>query len=102
VGELDQAPGRRTGIDARPYAQALRQRFEPAAGRVGVVGRRVDDGLLLVVLESVRAAWRAVERPLQNDHSGETELLAEPDDGRGDHAEVLGDERHLAQASVTA
>ena len=43
---------------SRPVALALalRQRLEPAARGVGVVRRRVDDGLLLVVLESVRVA----------------------------------------------
>src|SRR5205085_10515259 len=52
--ELDQAPGRIGGIEARRAPLVARQRAPPAERRVGVVGAGVDDAVLLVVLRAVR------------------------------------------------
>src|SRR6266511_3077161 len=96
VRELDEAPCRLARVEPGCLALPLRQRLEPAARRVGVVRRRVDDRLLLMVFEPVRIARRAAECPLEDDHAGEAEPPAEAYDGRGDHAEVFRHERQLA------
>ena len=70
---------------------------EVAAQRVGVVRRRVDDLPLAMVLEPVRVRLRPAERPEQDDHPGEAELVAQRLDVRGDHAEVLGDHGQRAE-----
>ena len=69
---LEERPGRPVG--------------EVTCERVGVVRRRVDDLMHAVVLEPVRVVGRAVERPEQDDHAREAELVAKLVDVRRDHA----------------
>ena len=56
----------------------------------------VDDRLLDVVSRQVRAVGISADPELQHDHPREAELRAEPSNGLGDHAEVLGD--HVERA----
>jgi hypothetical protein len=51
-----------------------------------------------VVLQAVRAVRVVgIEAELHDDHPGEAELAAQPVDGLGDDAEVLGDDRQISQ-----
>ena len=88
------------GLEAGRGALLLRQRVPPADGRVGVVGARVHDLVHAVVPRCVRVAAPTAERPVQHDHAGEAELVAQRVDRRRDHAEVLRDELQVAELAL--
>ena len=82
----------------RRAARGVGQRRPPAGQRVVVVRARVDDAVGHVVLEAVRPVRVVgIEAPLHDDHAREAELTAQPRHGGGDDAEVLGDDRQLAE-----
>jgi hypothetical protein len=62
-----------------------------------VVGAGVDDLVLAVVGEVVRGVRVRVEVVLQDRHPGVAEAVAQALDCRRDHAEVLRDQRQLAE-----
>ena len=82
-------------VDRR--AQLAAERVVPAARGVVVVRPGVDDLVLAVVGEPVRAVRVGVERVLHDRHPRVAEAVAQPLDGRGDDAEVLGDQRQLPE-----
>ena len=88
-------PGRRVeAVQARSSARAI------ATSRASCRCRacRCRRPMLLVVLGQVRVRRVAAERELQDEHAREAELVAQPHDRLGDHAEVLGDERQRRRA----
>ena len=97
VRELDEAPRRVGRVEPGPAARVLAERVPPPAGRVVVVRPRVDDAVLAVRVRPVRVVRKLVEAELEHVHPGEAELVPQPDDRLGDHAEILGDQRQRAQ-----
>ena len=86
----------KAGGDER--ALRRRDRRVPAADRVAVVRAGVDDLVDRVVLRDVDGVLLARgEAELQHGHARQAQRLAQPRHRRGDHAEVLGDQRQLAQ-----
>ena len=73
---------------------------EGSRERVGVVGRGVDNLVLAVVLEPVGIVRGAFERPEDDRHAGEAELVAERLDVGRDHAEVLDHDRELPELAL--
>src|SRR5205085_11278919 len=68
----------------------------PAARGVFVVRAAVDDGRGVVAVRQVRAV-QLPERELQHFHTGDADGPAQLDDFGRDEAEVLGDERQIAE-----
>ena len=87
---------------SRPVAArcARREAGEPAGSGVGVVRARVGDRVASVVRRVVRVALAAAEGPEENDHPREAELVAQPVHRRRDVAEVLGDQRQIAELAL--
>src|SRR5205814_1257233 len=75
------------------------QACEPAGGGVGVVGARVSDRVGAVVLEPVRVATAPPERPEEDEHARQAELVPQAVDRRGDVAEILGDHGQVAEVA---
>ena len=90
------APRRIVAREPGPRPVRVGEACPPAGGGVVVVRARVDDRLLDVVSRQVRAVGIAADRELQHDHPREAELRAQPANGLGDHAEILGD--HVERA----
>src|SRR5919198_3792692 len=88
---------RRVRIEAALSLLLAREGAPPPERGVEIVGSRVDDRVLLVVLEPVRIARASGEAELEDVHSREAEGASQLLDCRCDHAQVLGDERQGAQ-----
>src|SRR5919197_366299 len=88
---------RRVRIEAALSLLLAREGAPPPERGVEIVGSRVDERLLLVVLEPVRIARASGEAELEDVHSREAEGASQLLDCRCDHAQVLGDERQVAQ-----
>ena len=73
---------------------------EPAGRGVGVVRARVRDRVAPVVGRVVRVALAAAERPEEHDHPRQPELVAERVDRRRDVAEILRDQRQVAELAL--
>src|ERR1019366_5371097 len=76
------------------------QPVPPAADGVLIVGGGVHHAALAVVLEAVRVVPVSVlEGELEHDHPRQPELVAQSSDRLGGYAEILRDQRQLAQPS---
>ena len=74
------------------------QGLQPAAGGVLVMGGGVDDAVGGVVGQAMDAAGLVgVHAELDDEHPGQPHLPAQPLDGLGDDAEVLGHQRQRIQ-----
>jgi hypothetical protein len=97
IGELDQTPVRLARIEAGggPFPRA--QAREPAGGRVCVVRARVRDRVHAMVRKGVRVAPSTAEGPQEHHHPWKPQLIPQPVDRRSDVAEILGDQREVAE-----
>src|SRR5208282_766636 len=75
----------------------LRQGIKPFARRGVVMGAGVDDRVMNVVAGKIRIIGVAIECKLKDPGPGDSELIAQSIDIRGDESEVFGDEWKLAQ-----
>ena len=99
-GALDQRPRGFVRVETGLALLPGRQRLPPADRGVVVVRPRVDDGAPLVVLQPVRVARAGADGELEDDHAGQLELAPQPQHGRCDHAEVLGDQRQRSELAL--
>ena len=53
-----------------------------------------------MVLERVRVAASAAEGPEQHGHSGQAQLVTQPQDRRRDVAQILGDQREVGELTL--
>ena len=83
------------GVDAA--ARLLIEASVPAQRRVVVVRAGVDDAVVLVHVGQVRVVALAAEGELQDAHARQAEALAQRHDVVGDDAEILGDDRQVAE-----
>src|SRR5512138_3013165 len=75
----------------------LRQRFKPASRGVIVVRSCIGNGVWAVGVGKMRIVWIAIEAELEHSDSWQLELIAKGNHIRSDRAEILGNERQMAQ-----
>ncbi len=87
---------RRGGTAAEPWRSGI----PPAPERAVVVCSGVDDAVLGIVLEGIRVGRTPGEAELEHAHPGRPDLVAQPANGRRDHAEVLDDDRDRSERDL--
>ncbi len=85
-------------VHMRPFGIA--QHLVPAEAGVVIVGAGVDHRVIGVVEDEVRVVGSARIGELQDLHAGQPLLVTQCTDLVGDHAQVLGHQRQIAQRFV--
>src|SRR4030095_16253186 len=75
----------------------LRQRIEPTPRGVIVVRSRISNGVWAVMVGEMRITRISIEAELEHSNSPQLELIAKRNHIGSDNAEVLGNERQMAQ-----
>ena len=89
-----------TARDRSRCRRSSRGRPREPLRRSGVVVRADVDQAVLVVPEPAVLGGAAHELELEHRHARQRELATQPMDGRGDHAEVLGDQWHTSEGGA--